>query len=130
MGGAWRCHPDDHTSAAEVREGDEECKVAWILLTLAGLLEVVWAYSMKQSDGFTRLDYSIITLVAMAVSLALLAAAMKTLPLGTAYTMWTGIGAVGAFLLGLLVLGEPASILRMVAAGLIISGLVLMKAAS
>lgn len=104
--------------------------MAWILLTLAGLLEVVWAYSMKQSDGFTRLDYSIITLVAMAVSLALLAAAMKTLPLGTAYTMWTGIGAVGAFLLGLLVLGEPASILRMVAAGLIISGLVLMKAAS
>lgn len=104
--------------------------MAWILLTLAGLLEVVWAYSMKQSDGFTRLDYSVLTLVTMAVSFALLAAAMKTLPLGTAYTMWTGIGAVGAFLLGLLVLGEPASILRMVAAGLIISGLVLMKAAS
>lgn len=130
MDGAWGRHPDGYTSTAGARQGNEESKVAWILLTLAGLLEVVWAYSMKQSDGFTRLDYSVLTLVTMAVSFALLAAAMKTLPLGTAYTMWTGIGAVGAFLLGLLVLGEPASILRMVAAGLIISGLVLMKAAS
>jgi len=104
--------------------------MAWILLIVAGLLEVVWAFSMKQSAGFTRLAPSVVTLLAMIASFALLALSMKTLPLGTAYTIWTGIGAVGAFLLGVWFLGEPANALRVVAAALIVGGLVLMKMAS
>jgi len=104
--------------------------MAWILLVFAGLLEVVWAFAMKQSAGFTRLAPSVVTLVAMIASFALLALSMKTLPLGTAYTIWTGIGAVGAFVLGVWFLGEPANALRIVAAALIVGGLVLMKMAS
>lgn len=104
--------------------------MAWIVLVLAGMFEVVWAYSMKMSEGFTRFVPSVITLIFMVLSFALLAYAMRTLPLGTAYNIWTGIGAVGSFLLGIFVLGEPASALRMLAAVLIISGLVLMKVAS
>ena len=104
--------------------------MAWIVLILAGIFEIVWAYSMKLSEGFTRLTPSIITIVFMVLSFALLAYSMRTLPLGTAYTIWTGIGAVGSFLIGIWVLGEPASALRMLAAVLIISGLVLMKLSS
>ena len=104
--------------------------MAWIVLILAGIFEIVWAYSMKLSEGFTRLTPSIITIVFMGLSFALLAYAMRTLPLGTAYTIWTGIGAVGSFLIGIWVLGEPATALRMLAAVLIISGLVLMKVSS
>lgn len=104
--------------------------MAWIYLVFAGLLEVVWAFSMKQSSGFTRLAPTVITFVTMAASFALLSAAMKSLPLGTAYTIWTGIGAVGAFVVGIAVLGEPASAARIIAAALIISGLVLMKVSS
>ena len=104
--------------------------MAWIVLVLAGMFEVIWAYSMKMSEGFTRFVPSVITLIFMVLSFALLAYAMRTLPLGTAYTIWTGIGAVGSFLLGIFVLGEPTSALRMLAAVLIISGLVLMKVAS
>lgn len=104
--------------------------MAWILLLVAGLLEVVWAFFMKQSEGFTRLTPASITLVAMAGSVVLLAMAMRTLPLGTAYTVWTGVGAVGAFVVGLVVLGEPAGLLRIAAAGLIVSGIVLMKLSS
>ena len=104
--------------------------MAWILLFLAGLLEVVWAYSMKQSAGFTRLTPSAITIVTMIASFALLSLSMRTLPLGSAYTIWTGIGAVGAFLVGILVLNEQAGVLRIVAAVLIVSGLVLMKVTS
>ena len=85
---------------------------------------------MKLSEGFTRLTPSIITIVFMVLSFALLAYAMRTLPLGTAYTIWTGIGAVGSFLIGIWVVGEPATALRMLAAVLIISGLVLMKVSS
>ena len=104
--------------------------MAWILLIFAGLFEIVWAYAMKLSEGFTRLTPSIITIVFMILSFALLAYAMRTLPLGTAYTIWTGIGAVGSFLVGILILGEPASTMRMLAAVLIIAGLVLMKLSS
>ncbi|MDV2455913.1 quaternary ammonium compound efflux SMR transporter SugE [Acinetobacter towneri] len=104
--------------------------MAWIMLILAGIFEVVWAYSMKLSDGFSKLTPSIITLFFMILSFALLAYAMRSLPLGTAYTIWTGIGAVGSFLVGIFVLGEPASAMRMLAAVLIISGLVLMKISS
>lgn len=101
--------------------------MAWIYLGIAGLLEVVWAFSMKQSDGFTRLVPSIVTIVAMIASFALLSISMKSLPLGTAYTVWTGIGAVGAFLVGVAVLGESVSPMRVLAAVLIVGGLVLMK---
>ena len=104
--------------------------MAWIFLVVAGLLEVVWAYTMKLSDGFTRLNYSVITLVAMIASFGLLSVSMKSLPLGTAYTIWTGIGAVGAFIVGIIVLGEAVTPLRIVAAIMIIGGLLLMKLAS
>lgn len=104
--------------------------MAWIILVVAGLFEVVWAYSMKLSMGFTKLTPSIITLVFMVLSFVLLAYAMRTLPLGTAYTIWTGIGAVGSFLIGIFVLSEPVTALRMLAAILIVSGLVLMKISS
>lgn len=104
--------------------------MAWILLIFAGLLEVVWAYTMKLSDGFTRLGYASITIAAMIASFWLLSMAMKSLPLGTAYTIWTGIGAVGAFVVGICVLGEAVSPLRIFAAVLIVSGLLLMKIAS
>lgn len=104
--------------------------MAWVVLVLAGLFEIVWAYSMKLSEGFTKLTPSIITLVFMVLSFTLLAYAMRSLPLGTAYTIWTGIGAVGSFLVGIFILGEPASAMRMLAAVMIISGLVLMKLSS
>lgn len=104
--------------------------MAWMMLILAGIFEVVWAYSMKLSDGFSKLTPSIVTIFFMILSFALLAYAIRTLPLGTAYTIWTGIGAVGSFLVGIFVLGEPASAMRMLAAVLIISGLVLMKISS
>lgn len=101
--------------------------MAWIYLLIAGLLEIVWAFTMKQSNGFTKPGPSFITIVAMIASFALLAMAMRTLPLGTAYTIWTGIGAAGAFLTGLFVLGESASPARIFAVILIIAGLVLLK---
>jgi quaternary ammonium compound-resistance protein SugE len=93
-------------------------------------LEVVWAFYMKQSHGFTKLVPTVITMVTMIASFALLSVSMRTLPLGTAYTIWTGIGAVGAFLLGVVALGETASPMRIAAALLIVSGLVLMKLSS
>ena len=104
--------------------------MAWIWLAFAGLLEIVWAVAMKQSEGFTRLWPSMLTLVAMVGSVLLLGLAMKTLPLGTAYTVWTGIGAVGACVVGILFLGEPVTAMRLVAGSLIVGGLVLMKMSS
>lgn len=101
--------------------------MAWILLFIAGVFEVVWAYYMKQSSGFTRVLPSVITISTMIVSFVLLSVAMRTLPLGTAYTVWTGIGAVGTFAVGVAVLGEPADATRLAAAALIVAGLVLMK---
>ena len=101
--------------------------MAWISLFVAGLLEVLWAATMKQSAGFTKLGPSLVTLAAMAASVALLSYSMRTLPLGTAYTIWTGIGAVGAFLVGILLLGETVSLPRVLAAVLIVAGLLLMK---
>lgn len=104
--------------------------MAWILLIVAGIFEVVWAYSMKQSDGFTRLIPSVITVTMMIASVVLLAIAMRSIPLGTAYTIWTGIGAIGAFLVGIVVLGEQLTAMRVCAAVLIVIGLVLMKLSS
>ena len=104
--------------------------MAWVYLVLAGLLEIVWAFTMKLSDGFTRPTYAAVTIAAMIASFGLLSLAMRALPLGTAYTIWTGIGAVGAFVIGVIVLGEAASLMRISAALLIVTGLVLMKLSS
>ena len=104
--------------------------MAWAILILAGVFEVIWAYSMKMSEGFTRLTPSVVTIVFMILSVVLLSISMRTLPLGTAYTVWTGIGAIGSFILGIMVLNEPMTAMRMIAAVLIVSGLVLMKLSS
>ena len=96
---------------------------AWVLLFIAGLLETGWAVGLKYSEGFTKLWPSLFTAAAMAASFYLLAVAVRTLPLGTAYAVWTGIGAVGAVLWGILFLNEPATIVRMVCILLIVSGI-------
>lgn len=103
--------------------------MAWVYLLIAGLLEVVWAYFMKQSHGFTRLWPSVATLAFMGVSFALLSMAMKSLPMGTAYVVWTGIGAVGAFVVGVVFLQEHLSPVRVIAALLVVAGLVLFRLA-
>ena len=104
--------------------------MAWVSLIVAGLLEIVWAFFMKQSAGFSRLWPSVVTIVAMILSFGLLSWSMRTLPLGTAYMVWTGIGAVGAFIVGAVVLGESLSLMRITAAAMIAGGLVLMKVSS
>ncbi|WP_043530107.1 DMT family transporter [Litchfieldella xinjiangensis] len=101
--------------------------MAWLILGVAGVLEVVWAYAMKQSHGFTRFVPTAIMLVAMIGSFGLLSLAMRQLPLGTAYMVWTGIGAIGAFVVGVLWLGEAITPLRVIAALLIVAGIITMK---
>jgi quaternary ammonium compound-resistance protein SugE len=93
----------------------------------AGLLEIVWSFTIKLSQGFTRGTATTVTVVVMLASFALLSISMKTLPLGTAYTVWTGIGAVGAFVVGVVALGEPLTISRVLGAALIVAGLSIMK---
>jgi quaternary ammonium compound-resistance protein SugE len=104
--------------------------MAWVYLGLAGLLEIVWASFLKQSEGFSRLTPSVVTLVAMVGSFWLLALAMRSLPLGTAYAIWTGIGAVGAFAVGIVVMGEAATLGRIVSVALLITGMVGLKLSS
>jgi len=104
--------------------------MVWIILLAAGLLEIVWALALKASFGFTRPIPSVIAIVGMVASVVLLSLAMRSLPVGTAYVVWTGIGAVGAFIAGVIMFGEDLGVMRVVAAGLIVSGLVLMKVAS
>jgi quaternary ammonium compound-resistance protein SugE len=105
----------------------KEGLMAWIYLVSAGLLEIVWAWALKESAGFTKPVPALVSLVTLVASLGLLATAMKSLPLGTAYMVWTGIGAVGAFTVGVFVLNEHISALRVAAATLIVCGLVLMR---
>lgn len=97
---------------------------AWALLILAGLFEVCWAIGLKYSHGFTRLGPSIWTLVTMAISVALLALALRTLPVGTGYAVWTGIGTVGAAILGVVLFSEPVTLLRLACIGLIVGGII------
>ena len=104
--------------------------MAWIFLLLAGLFEIVWAFLMKASDGFSKPWQTVGTIAFMIVSFGLLSMAMKTLPLGTAYAIWTGIGAVGAFIVGVMVLGEALTPMRIGGVVLIVSGLVVLKLAS
>jgi quaternary ammonium compound-resistance protein SugE len=104
--------------------------MAWIILVLAGLFEVAWAVGLKYTDGFTRLLPSVATLAAMAISVGLLALAVKTLPLSTAYAIWTGIGAVGAVILGIVLFHESASPARLACLALIIVGIIGLKVVS
>lgn len=104
--------------------------MAWIALFFAGLFEVGWAVGLKYTEGFTRLIPSLATLAAMTVSLGLLALALKTLPLGTAYAIWTGIGTVGTAMLGIMLFGEPADALRLVCIALIVAGIIGLKLVS
>jgi len=104
--------------------------MAWVVLLAAGLLEIVWAVALKQSHGLTRLGPSLVAGAALVGSLVLLAQAMRTLPLGVAYPIWTGIGALGAVLAGMAFAGEAPSLLRGLAAGLILAGAALMKASA
>ena len=101
--------------------------MAWVLLLLAGLLEVTWAVGLKYTDGFTRPWPTAATLVAMIGSVVLLALAVRTLPLGTAYAVWTGIGTAGAVLLGILLFNEPATLWRLFFVGLIVAGILGLK---
>jgi quaternary ammonium compound-resistance protein SugE len=101
--------------------------MAWFMLFVAGLMEVGWAIGLKYTDGFTRLVPSILTLAAMAASLALLGLVLKTLPIGTAYAVWTGIGAVGTAILGIVLFGDPATMARLVCIGLIVAGIAGLK---
>lgn len=104
--------------------------MAWLILLAAGLFEIGWAVGLKYSEGFTRLWPSLGTVLAMAVSLGLLGLALRSLPLGTAYAVWTGIGTVGTALLGIALLGESADPLRLVCIGLIVAGIVGLKLAA
>ena len=101
--------------------------MAWIYLTIAGLFEVGWAIGLKYTEGFSRILPSLWTLTAMVLSIVLLGLALKTLPVGTAYAVWTGIGAIGTVLLGIYLFGEPATVARLTCIGLILSGIIGLK---
>jgi quaternary ammonium compound-resistance protein SugE len=101
--------------------------MAWFMLFIAGLMEVGWAIGLKYTEGFTRLVPSVLTLAAMLISIILLGLALKTLPVGTAYAVWTGIGAVGTAALGIYLFGEPATAARLASMGLIVAGIVGLK---
>jgi quaternary ammonium compound-resistance protein SugE len=104
--------------------------MAWIILTIAGLFEVGWAIGLKYTEGFTRLWPTVGTVLSMIVSLWLLGIAMKSLPVGTAYAVWVGVGAVGTVVLGIVLLGEPANTARLFSVALIIAGIIGLKLAT
>jgi quaternary ammonium compound-resistance protein SugE len=104
--------------------------VAWFVLFIAGLLEIGWAMGLKQSAGFTRLVPSVVTVASMIASLGLLGVALRTLPLGTAYAVWTGIGTIGTALAGIMLYGEPTGVVRLAAIGLTLAGIVALKLVS
>jgi quaternary ammonium compound-resistance protein SugE len=101
--------------------------MAWTILFVAGLMEVGWAIGLKYTEGFSRLVPSVLTLACMLASIVLLGLAVKTLPIGTAYAVWTGIGAVGTAILGIILFGDPATALRLACIGLIVAGIVGLK---
>ena len=101
--------------------------MAWLLLVIAGLIEAGWAIGLKYTDGFTRLVPSVLTIAGIAASMVLLSIAARTLPIGTAYAVWVGIGAAGAVVLGILFLGEPASLLRMAFLALLLVAIIGLK---
>lgn len=101
--------------------------MAWVILLVAGLFEVGWAISLKLSEGFTKVGASVTTLLVMTISVVLLGIAMRSLPVGTAYAVWTGIGVVGTVLLGILLFGESASVAKLFCVSLIVAGIVGLK---
>lgn len=101
--------------------------MAWFLLFLAGLFEIGWAIGLKYTDGFTRPMPTALTVISMVISVVLLGLAVKTLPMGTAYAVWTGIGTVGTVLLGIWLLGDPATLVRLLCIGLIVAGIAGLK---
>ena len=104
--------------------------MAWVVLVIAGLFEIGWAIGLKYTEGFTRLWPTVGTALAMLVSLTLLGIAMKTLPVGTSYAVWVGVGATGTAILGMVLLGEPASPGRLISLGLIVAGIIGLKLAA
>jgi quaternary ammonium compound-resistance protein SugE len=104
--------------------------MAWIILFLAGLFETGWAIGLKYTEGFTRLWPTVWTVVAMAISLWLLGIALKSLPVGTAYSVWVGVGAIGTVVLGIALLEEPANVARLISVGLIVAGIIGLKLAT
>jgi quaternary ammonium compound-resistance protein SugE len=104
--------------------------MAWIYLVIAGLLEVAWAIGLKYTEGFSKLVPSVLTIVAMVGSVVLLGLALRSLPVGTGYAVWTGIGAVGTAILGIVLFAEPATALRLGSIGLIVGGIIGLKLAS
>ena len=108
----------------------DTANIAWLLLVVAGLFEVTWAIGLKYTAGFTRLWPSVGTLAAMAVSMWMLASAMRSLPVGTSYAIWVGVGAIGTAILGIVLFNEPATAGRLVSLGLIVAGIVGLKLAS
>ena len=101
--------------------------MAWVILFVAGLLEIGLAVGLKYTEGFTRLVPSVLTLTSMAASVGMLALALKTLPMGTAYAVWTGIGAVGTAICGIILFGDPATVARLASIGLIVAGIIGLK---
>jgi quaternary ammonium compound-resistance protein SugE len=104
--------------------------MSWLLVVLSGFVEMGWAIGLKYTEGFTRPVPTVLTLIGMVLSVVLLSIATRTLPIGTAYAVWVGVGAVGTALLGMMVLGEPASALRLLSLGLLITGIIGLKLAS
>ena len=104
--------------------------MSWVYLFIAGLFEIGWAIGLKYTNGFTRLVPTVLTAISMAISLGLLGLALKSLPVGTAYAIWTGVGAVGTAMLGIYLLGEPATAGRLACIGLIVAGIVGLKVVS
>jgi len=104
--------------------------MAWVYLTIAGLLEVVWAIGLKYTEGFTRLGPTAVTVTAMVASVVLLGIALRDLPVGTGYAIWTGIGTIGTAVLGIMLFHEPATALRLASIGLIVAGIVGLKLVS
>jgi quaternary ammonium compound-resistance protein SugE len=104
--------------------------MTWFILFVAGLLEIAWAVGLKYTEGFTRLWPTVATIVALVASMTFLGIALRTLPLGTAYAVWTGIGSVGTAVLGIVLFREPATVMRLVCIGLIVAGIIGLKLAS
>ena len=104
--------------------------MAWVILFIAGLMEVSWAIGLKYTEGFTRLIPSVLTVICMTVSVLLLGLALKTLPVGTGYAVWTGIGTIGTVTLGIILFGEPATAVRLGCIGLIVAGILGLRLAT
>lgn len=121
-------HFDSEPPVSSPGYGDDWCKImAWVYLIIAGLLEIGWAIGLKYTDGFTRLWPSVATIIGMLFSFGLLSIALKTIPVGTGYAVWTGIGAAGTAIIGMMFLGEPRDIGRLLCLGLIVAGVLGLK---